>query len=450
MAIIIVSTFMLIWVLAATNSQSWMNEAEASGSNRFIVWQDDTAGNNEILLKRSVNNGGTWGSAVNLSTNTGDSYNPEIVVSGSNVYVVWTQDNAAGTISDIYFRKSGNDGGAWGPKVKISTSGTNSGPAYVAASGSNVYVAWVDGGNNDVHLKRSTDSGNKWKSIVNISNNPGRSSSVQLAVSGSHVFLVWTQDNSDGSLSDIMLRRSADNGASWGPKLKISASGTNLNSVPQIAVSASNVYVTWDDAGTGNIYIKRSADNGATWKPIKNLSNNVGNSDSAQIAVQGSNAYVVWDNLGDSGAEEFLTSIEFRRSTDNGATWKPISHLITISAESSGVFWPEIAASGSKVYLTYLYDTPFYMDLYFQKSSNNGASWTSSVSLTNESENGIENLLPQITFTGSTVYVVWGGNDDAFKPDVFLRRSTDSGTTLGPIVNLSKNTGESVRPQMAT
>jgi hypothetical protein len=44
-----------------------------SGNNVYVVWSDDTPGNNEILYKRSTDGGANLGSAVNLSNNAGSS-----------------------------------------------------------------------------------------------------------------------------------------------------------------------------------------------------------------------------------------------------------------------------------------------------------------------------------------------------------------------------------------
>ena len=68
-----------------------------------IVWQDDTLGDFDILFKASGNEGATFGSTKNLSNNDGDSSVPQIISSGGNIYVVW-QDDTPGNF-DILFKK---------------------------------------------------------------------------------------------------------------------------------------------------------------------------------------------------------------------------------------------------------------------------------------------------------------------------------------------------------
>jgi len=44
---------------------------DVSGNNVSVAWLDNTAGNFEILLRKSVNVGDAFGSTVNVSQNDG-------------------------------------------------------------------------------------------------------------------------------------------------------------------------------------------------------------------------------------------------------------------------------------------------------------------------------------------------------------------------------------------
>ena len=81
------------------------------------MWTDKTAGNNEILFKRSTDGGTTFSDTpINLSNSPGDSGRPQIAVSGSNVYVVW-EDR---TTKDIYFTTSTDNGISFGNILNLS------------------------------------------------------------------------------------------------------------------------------------------------------------------------------------------------------------------------------------------------------------------------------------------------------------------------------------------
>ena len=75
-----------------------------NASNAYVVWDDDTPGNDEIFFRASQGLG-----TINVSNNTGSSLNPQIATSGSNVYVTWSDNTPAGNL-DILFAVSNNSG----------------------------------------------------------------------------------------------------------------------------------------------------------------------------------------------------------------------------------------------------------------------------------------------------------------------------------------------------
>ena len=202
--------------------------------------------------------------------------------------------------------------------------------SVIANSGSSRYVAWTDytTGNGEILFRRSTDNGATWKATVNLTNNPGHSINVAITASGSNVYVTWTQYNLASSLADIYFRGSTDSGATWGAKIKLSSSGRNTSVLPQITASGSSVYVAWSES-RDEIHFRRSTDNGATWQPTVNLSSNEGVSNSVYVISSGSDISVVWNDLTPGNYD-----ILFRRSTDNGATWKSTFNLSNNSGNS--------------------------------------------------------------------------------------------------------------------
>jgi hypothetical protein len=55
-----------------------------SGNDVYVVGDDDTSGNAEILLRKSINMEATFGSTINVSQNSGSSELPAISVSPNN------------------------------------------------------------------------------------------------------------------------------------------------------------------------------------------------------------------------------------------------------------------------------------------------------------------------------------------------------------------------------
>ena len=84
-----------------------MPQVSPKGNNTFVVWQDNSTGNEEIFLRKSLNGGITFGNITNLSNNNASSISPQIESFGNTTFVVW-QDNSTGN-EEIFLRKS-NDG----------------------------------------------------------------------------------------------------------------------------------------------------------------------------------------------------------------------------------------------------------------------------------------------------------------------------------------------------
>jgi len=81
-------------------------QVAVSGSEVYVVWIDsDGSGNDDVLFAKSIDGGDTFGTPVNLSDNPGSSSLPQISVSGSNVYVIWS-DNEGESDSEIFFSRS--------------------------------------------------------------------------------------------------------------------------------------------------------------------------------------------------------------------------------------------------------------------------------------------------------------------------------------------------------
>jgi hypothetical protein len=304
------------------------------------------------------------------------------------------------------------------------------------------------------------------QNITNLTNDSGLNLSIlpRIAVSGSNAYVVWqgseisnqqqlaspslnsSKKTSQSSALDIFFKASKDNGAKFGKAINLS-NNTGASISPQVAVSGSNVYVVWADDSTGNAetLFKASKDNGATFGKAINLSNNTGASISPQVAVSGSNVYVVWADDSTGNAE-----IAFVKSTDNGATF---GKAINLSKTPGISISPEIAVSedGSNVYVVWGDNTVGQGDILFQRISTSAINGTSPGTIINLSTNPGLSISPQISASGNNVYVVWqdttlGRNDIAFV------KSTDNGAAFGKTINnLSNNTvagGDAVNPHV--
>lgn len=388
--------------LSDNEGSSLFSQIAVSGNNVYVVWADNTTptGTIDLFFRKITDGGTTFGPTQNLMENTpGDSVGqPQVAVSGNNVYVVWDNGNP-GDGEKILLRKSIDAGMTFGPVVELSDPFPETFTApQVIASGNNVYVAWDSGTN--VFFTRSIDAGANFEP-VSIGDEAG-GNSVKLAASGNNVALVW-QSAGGGQPGDIdaLFAISTDGGATFGPVMNLNEALGGRNTNPHVVLSGNNVYVVWEhDIGKADIVFTRSTDAGASFDPVKILSQDTPDSFEPQIATIGSNVYVIW------GGEDAF----FSRSTDAGASFEPVKNL----SNNGGDFTHgglRIGVSNNDVYVVWVDDSLGNESVFLARSTDAGASFNP---VKNVSEDIEESLSPNIAVSGNNLFVVWQSSSDIF------------------------------------
>jgi len=355
--------------------------------------------------------GAAW-TTKRLTNNAGYSFHPTIATSGEYVYVVWDDDSGGNT--EIYFRRSLDNGATWQVAKRLAYNAGNSINPRIAAYQANIYIVWYDDstGNNEIYFRRSTDHGATWQSTKRITYNAGISEYPRIAAYQNNVYIVW-EDDTPGN-DEVYFRRSADGGATWQTAKRLTVN-SNYSGMPDIAADGSNIYALYVDTAPGNseLYIKRSMDSGATWLAAQRLTNNSGFSMAQHIAAKGTNVYIAWSDNSSGNSEVF-----FRKSTDYGATWQNAKRLTSNSGVSD---CPVIAVSGVKIFVAWMDDTAGNYEVYFKKSANNGSTWQDYENLTNNKGAAYH---PAIAVNSTNIYVTW--DDDYQTPgvsDIYLKYS---------------------------
>lgn len=106
-------------VRAATMSSGklWVPMA-TSGDHLYLTWSGNKTGNWEVMFKASDDAGKTFGQKVNLSKSPGESTDPQVAASGSNVFVSFWDDKS-GT-REPYLTISADNGKTFGEPMQLS------------------------------------------------------------------------------------------------------------------------------------------------------------------------------------------------------------------------------------------------------------------------------------------------------------------------------------------
>jgi hypothetical protein len=173
----------------------------ASGSSVYVTWTNDTMTTDNTMFAASTNNGATFGAALNLNKAVVTDIYPDLAASAGNVYVVWIE--ASGVNPGALYRVSSNNGSTFSSTINLSnTQGTSISVCpspvnclTIAASGSNVYTAWIESSatNNGVYFVSSSDNGSTFGAPQNLSNDSVSNNPV-VAGSGSYAFVAWEDD----------------------------------------------------------------------------------------------------------------------------------------------------------------------------------------------------------------------------------------------------------------
>lgn len=178
--------------------------------------------------------------------------------------------------------------------VNVSKSSGKSTSPALAAYGPLLLAAWEDTtpGNPEIVMATSADGGATFGTWQNISQTPGESTCFDWTQQGEHYYFVWS-DNTPGN-KDVFYRRLDVIPPIGSVFANLSASAAD-SVCPKIAVTGGNVYVAWTE--NGSVKFRRSTDGGATFKPVITLGCSPLVSD---IAAAGPNVSVLTNRAGRS------------------------------------------------------------------------------------------------------------------------------------------------------
>jgi len=282
-----------------------------------------------------------------------------------------------------------------------------------------------------------------WSSPKRLTWNPGWSESAVIAPEQymNLLHVVWFEDVSGNY--EIFYKRSADSGTTWSGPTRLSWTAEN-SETPSLAVdSCRRIHVVWYDETPGNweIFYKRSTDSGETWLPLTRMTWTSSHSFNASISIGFNNGvHVAWHERITTTNNEIF----YKRSTNGGSTWLAPVRLTWNSGRS---YSPAIAAdSGSRVHLVWKDDTPGNNEIFYKRSDDMGVTWSAPTRLTWSSGDVINLFL--VVDSSDRVHLVY--NDDTpGNREIYYRCSSDNGASWSAPKRLSWNSGQSYKPKAA-
>lgn len=338
-------------VLNLSNNPGFSNHPQIAAYDEkvHVAWIDDSLGNKEILLARSIDSGTTFSEAINLSnTINTNSRNLELSAFENNVYAVWLDEDEQG--NGIILFKASNDGGeTFGRPITISRNVTTNNDftfPKVAAYGNNVYIVWnvADSWSTqgegeiitDLLYVKSSDQGNTFSAPIKLNNNGEKVGEAQLAAYKNAVYVVWASSPYDHVTSNLFFTKSMDNGNTFSNATEVKSDnfvnpsnveivvvGNNnskenreqsLSSSPssqQVQQQQPQLYITGQvplSEQNEDIFLASSSENGDTFSlTTSNLSNNSEFSECPSIATSANNIYVIWQDRTPGNNEALFT-----------------------------------------------------------------------------------------------------------------------------------------------
>ena len=343
--------------------------------------------------------------ATNLTNNPLDSVYGQVAAWNNNVYTLWQDSMPPGfTNYDIFIKSSNDNGTTFGSPVNLSDNFGFSEHPQIAAYDNNVYAIWADdtSGNREVLFTRSEDNGTSFDQIKNLSNNTSDSFNQEIAVFGDNVYVVWLDQGEDDN-TNILLKASADGGATFGRTVNI-GNNANEETFPKVAAYEGSVYVAWNMAADNvnernneGLFFVRSIDAGITFDNIIKL-NHENNFGELQIAALDETVYVVSGGLHtmDVNGLFFTKSIDGGRSfsdhvtiDENGTIVNPLNVEVGAYDEQFSYVAAQVSVSGNEEILL------------LEMTGNN------STRVINLSNNPKISECPSIAMAGDNIYVVW-------------------------------------------
>jgi len=274
--------------LAVQDRSNAAASVAAYGQRIAVAWTASSESKSDIYLSVSTDNGATFGAPVRVNDVEGDARasgeQPARVVMDKTIHVVWPTRQDSRTV--LRYASSTDDGRTFSKAATVAGDGLSGARGWHAATlgyDHAVHIVWLDGRNAAPHqpghvhgpstsLRAGTakpSSGPReaprqdvfhasWKLTEtgigqrvenSVAANVCFCCKTAAATAGENVYVAWRHIY-EGSIRDIAVSRSTDNGATFGAPIRVSEDGWKLDACPDdgpsmAADSHGGIHIAW-------------------------------------------------------------------------------------------------------------------------------------------------------------------------------------------------------------
>lgn len=227
--------------------EQWPSVTHTRNGSTWVVWTSDITGNNELFYMFSPDNGTTWSSTRQLTSNSSLDAAPCITQNvDGKIWVVW-QSNRTGN-HEIFVISSSDYGLSWSDPKNLTTDPSwDMQPSITWTKNGTLWLVWSsyrDDDDYELFYMTSSDYGDSWSGPTQITSNSKDDTrpSVIQDVSGT-MWVVFERSNQIYSMT------SSDYGESWTEKRIVASAGDDMN--PSVVnTDDRKIWVTWESSRT--------------------------------------------------------------------------------------------------------------------------------------------------------------------------------------------------------
>jgi PKD repeat protein len=264
-----------------------------------------------LVLQRSRDGGATWGGRVLVAQDSGCRRAASFATSDELVAIFFSCTGifASSFGTDVFLARSLDGGDSFDLPIDVSaeyaSTGIRAGTPALATGGSSIYTTWARVADFGVPpetpaFRGSRDGGVTWDRSLEVPavglGQSGIGGFPAIAASESNVYVAWAVGDS------IVVRRSVDGGATWDPDLAeppravLRLIGASSGPAPRVVALGANVYLL-GHSFLGGVVLTRSSDNGRNWEPVRRIEGTVlGSGVGARLSIVGTSVYTLWED----------------------------------------------------------------------------------------------------------------------------------------------------------